>query len=169
MTSAEAAEAGAPKSEAGGGKSSRMDFVVPIGILTLVAIGAGGLFGLQVQPRVERGAPHGPGVTTDRSVKDRFPTGATLKALPPIVTNLASPARAWVRLEALLVVTDEKDATAIAASLTDDFIAFLRTVELAQIQGTTGFQLLREDLMDRARIRSGGRVSDVVIQTLIIE
>ena len=40
---------------------------------------------------------------------------------------------------------------------------------LTQIEGASGFQHLREDLNERARIRSGGKVRDLVIQALIVE
>jgi flagellar FliL protein len=57
----------------------------------------------------------------------------------------------------------------LAAQITEDIVAFLRTVPLTQIQGASGFQHLREDLNDRVRVRSGGKVRDLVIQALIIE
>ena len=38
-----------------------------------------------------------------------------------------------------------------------------------QIEGANGFQNLREDLNERARVRSGGRVREVVIQSLVVE
>ena len=57
----------------------------------------------------------------------------------------------------------------LAAQITEDLVAFLRTVPLAQIQGASGFQHLREDLNDRVRVRSGGKVHELVIQALIIE
>lgn len=75
-----------------------------------------------------------------------------------------------MRLEASLVFDgNDKDANGLAASIAEDFIAFLRTVSLSQVQGASGFQHLREDLNDRARIRSGGKVHDLVIHTLIFE
>jgi flagellar FliL protein len=57
----------------------------------------------------------------------------------------------------------------LVAQITEDIIAFLRTVTLVQIQGASGFQHLREDLSDRVRVRSGGKIRDLVIQSMIIE
>ena len=57
----------------------------------------------------------------------------------------------------------------LVAQIAEDIIAFLRTVTLVQIQGASGFQHLREDLNDRVRVRSGGKVRDLVIQSMIIE
>jgi flagellar FliL protein len=42
-------------------------------------------------------------------------------------------------------------------------------VQLGQIEGASGFQNLREDLNDLVRIRSAGKVRELVIQTLIVE
>ena len=57
----------------------------------------------------------------------------------------------------------------LVAQIAEDIIAFLRTVTLVQIQGASGFQHLREDLNDRVRVRSGGKIRDLVIQSMIIE
>ncbi len=61
------------------------------------------------------------------------------------------------------------DAGTLSAQIVEDIVAFLRTVSLSQIQGASGFQHLREDLNDRVRVRSGGKVRDLVVQSMIIE
>ena len=45
----------------------------------------------------------------------------------------------------------------------------MRTVPLAQLEGPSGFLHLREDLNDRARIRSGGKVRELVVHALVLE
>jgi flagellar FliL protein len=45
----------------------------------------------------------------------------------------------------------------------------MRTVKLPQVEGASGFQHLKEDLEERARIRSGGRVKKILIKTLLFE
>jgi flagellar FliL protein len=99
------------------------------------------------------------------------PEGAIVKSLPAIVTNLAAPDRTWLRLEASIIVeaAEAKQADLLAAQIGEDVVAFLRTVTLPQIQGASGFQHLREDLAERVRVRSGGRVRELLIQTLIFE
>jgi flagellar FliL protein len=91
--------------------------------------------------------------------------------LPPIVTNLANPDRAWIRLEASLVMEGDQTAevNVLAGQVADDLLAFLRTVSLSQVEGASGFQHLRDDLNERVRIRSSGKVRDLVVQTLLIE
>lgn len=146
-----------------------VSFAIALLVVTGLGVGAGGLFGLQVLSG-HRSEPAAETKPATQGSKGRYAEHANLKPLPPIVTNLAGPERTWVRLEASLVLDgNDKDANGLAASIAEDFIAFLRTVSLSQVQGASGFQHLREDLNDRARIRSGGKVHDLVIHTLIFE
>lgn len=152
--------------------TSMIMLLLAVGILTLLAVGAGGMFGLQVLAKV--GAPSSAGsaeAPKEPPAKPLHGPGTELRALTPIITNLTSPERTWIRLEASVVFDADlgADANALAASLTEDITAYLRTLSLAQIEGASGFQHLREDLMDRARIRGGSKVRDVIVHTLIIE
>jgi flagellar protein FliL len=159
--------------------SSTPAFIATILILTGLSVGCGGLMGLQLLGKMEAGPPskvearsgQGSGQSSGQAAKSRYPAGANLRALPPILTNLASPARTWIRLEAALVVDGEQtpEANMLVAQVAEDIVAFLRTVTLVQIQGASGFQHLREDLNDRVRVRSAGKVRDLVIQSMIIE
>jgi flagellar FliL protein len=45
----------------------------------------------------------------------------------------------------------------------------MRTLSEAQIGGASGLQHLREDLNERAAIRSGGLVRELIIQTLVVQ
>ena len=75
-----------------------------------------------------------------------------------------------VRLEASIVLDGESpDAKGLAAAITEDAIGYLRTLSLPLMEGSSGLLHLREDLNDRARIRSGGKVRDLIIHTLIVE
>jgi len=57
----------------------------------------------------------------------------------------------------------------LAAKIGEDLLAFLRTISPEDIEGPTGFEHLREDLIERARVRSNGRVRDLVIHSFIVE
>jgi flagellar FliL protein len=85
-----------------------------------------------------------------------------------ITTNLAAPSDVWVRMELSLVFDGEPDQ-ALGEQIHQDFLAFMRTVKLPQVEGASGFQHLKEDLTERARIRSNGRVKDILIKTLLFE
>ncbi|MCT6920045.1 MAG: flagellar basal body-associated FliL family protein, partial [Bifidobacteriales bacterium] len=60
-------------------------------------------------------------------------------------------------------------APSVAAEISNDFLAFLRNSTIAQIKGASGLMNLREDLVDRARTRSKGKVTNVLISSLVIE
>lgn len=153
-----------------GSQPSMLSLILAMLTLTGLGVGAGGLFGFQVLSRLDKPSAGAAQVSTQQHATGVFAEGVNLKTLPPIVTNLASPERTWIRLEVSLVIpADEKETGRLEAAITEDFVAFLRTVTLAQIQGASGFMHLREDLNERVRVRSGGKVRDLLIHTLIVE
>ncbi|WP_298356112.1 flagellar basal body-associated FliL family protein [Rhodoblastus sp.] len=91
--------------------------------------------------------------------------------LPPVVTNLASPSDVWLRLEATLLFEGKTlpHGEALASEISGDILAFLRTESLAQIQGVAGLEHLRQDLNDRAAIRSEGKVRELIIRSLVVQ
>lgn len=88
--------------------------------------------------------------------------------LEPITSNLAYPSQSWVRLEVALLF-DGKPDEKIAEEVHQDIMAYIRTVSLQQIQATRGFEYLRDDIKERAAVRSEGRVKDVMFRTFIIQ
>lgn len=88
--------------------------------------------------------------------------------LSPITTNLSYPSDSWVRLEIALVFKEEADL-GMAETIHQDLLTYMRTVSLQQIEGARGFQHLRDDLSERAAIRSEGRVSNLLFRTFLIE
>jgi len=162
----------APKPEPAAAKAaSPFAFIGAMLILTGLGVGAGGLFGLQVLAKAEKPAAAKAEAHASQPVRGRYAGNVTLRPLSPIVTNIAAPGHIWIRLEGLLVAEGEQagEANALAATIAEDIVAYLRTVTLAQIQGATGFQNLREDLNERVRVRSGGKVRDLVIQSMVVE
>lgn len=137
-------------------------------ILTGLGVGAGGLVGLQISSKVTAATAHA--TSPPAAGKGQHGAVTSLRSLPPIVTNLAAPVKTWIRLEAAVVGEGgEPEANVLTAQVTEDIVAFLRTVSLGQIEGASGFQHLREDLGDRVRVRSGGKFTDLVIQSMLIE
>jgi len=99
------------------------------------------------------------------------PQQSNLLDLPPIVTNLAAPTDIWVRVEASIVF-DPKSTLhpeVLAAEIAGDELAFLRTLSLAQLEGPIGLENVRQDLADRASVRSGGKIAELVIRTLVLQ
>jgi flagellar FliL protein len=151
-------------------KPSMLALVAELAILTCFAVGAGGLFGMQVLSGSDPAGAR-PEAVASQGQKSRYSETANLKPLPAIVTNLASPKGTWIRIEASVVFGADASAgaNALAAAIGEDIIAYLRTVPLAQLEGPSGFLHLREDLNDRARIRSGGKVQELVVHALVLE
>ncbi|MCD2179022.1 flagellar basal body-associated FliL family protein [Rhizobium sp. C1] len=88
--------------------------------------------------------------------------------LEPITSNLAYPSESWVRLEVALLFGDKPDEKT-AEEVHQDIMAYLRTVSLQQIQTARGFEYLRQDIKERATLRTEGRVKDVMFRTFVVQ
>jgi len=163
------ASAGEP-SEAAEKPSGVLGFIIAMLIATVVSGVGGGIFGMYGMGSTSA-PPEKKREKIAEGPKQPFTEGLNLKSLSPIVTNLAGPKGTWVRLEAAIVVVSDggKEDSVLAGKISEDIVAYLRTVSMGQIEGANGFQNLREDLNERARVRSGGRVREIVIQSLVVE
>lgn len=161
--------------EAGGAKPAKkgsvlLGWVLPILALTAVAAGGGGLIGMQivsaVRATVLKDAQAQPIAAS--SIKIGM---SAVRELAPIVTNLASPEGAVVRLQTAIVYdkSDAQQIDIVAAKIGDDMLAFVKTLTVAELQGASGLQHLREDLNDRAAVRSDGRVHELMIEMLVVQ
>jgi flagellar FliL protein len=150
------AEAPPPAAAAGTG-TSLVSFIVAMVVLTGLSVGAGGMFGLQVLSRVgHQSGAKAPAETR----KGRFSDKATLHALSPIITNLASPERTWIRLEASIVIDAEgRTRRRCRAAITEDTVAYLRTLSLPLIRAPAGCCICARTSTARARAqrRQGAR------------
>ena len=99
------------------------------------------------------------------------PGGPSMIDLPPIVTNIANPADTWVRLEGSIVFDPKAmpHPEVVAAEIATDELAYLHTVSVAQLQGPIGLENIRQDLRDRAKVRSNGKVTDLLLKTLVLQ
>jgi flagellar FliL protein len=151
-------------------KAGTMQWLAVMVLLTAGSAGAGVLSSLHLVSTVQRIADSQKEVQ-ERPVAGAFSPSARLRKLSPVVTNLASPPNTWIRLEAA-VVTDqltEEEANVLVARVGEDVVAYLRTISPAQIEGARGLQYLREDLNERAAIRSSGKVRELIIETLVVQ
>lgn len=160
-------EEAADKPKAG---PSLISLIIAIVVVTLLAAGGGGGLGLLLYSTVETAAKKKAEVK-DEKPQPEYASDLTVKAMPPVITNLASPANVLIRVEASLIFDGPapQDAEALAAQISGDTLAFLRTVSLRQIEGGSGLLHLREDLTERAKTRSEGRVREYIIQALAVE
>lgn len=98
-------------------------------------------------------------------------TVSGVQTMPPIVGPLRAPAQIWVRFEGAIVLDeiDAKRAKELMAEIANDTLVYFSTVSLPEIEGPVGLKAVREDLYERARIRSDGKVRELLIQTLVTQ
>jgi flagellar FliL protein len=146
--------------------------IVEFLVVALIAASAGVLLA-SLDPPAAAPADKAANVTKAVSAKepDCAAGSSNILDLPPVVTNLGAPADAFIRVEASIVF----DAKAtphpevLAAEIATDELAYLRTLSLPEIQGPIGLANLRQDLSDRAITRSGGKVSEYILRTLVVQ
>ncbi len=156
---------------ADGKKGSKLGALIPILVLTIAAGGGGALIGTQIVAAAKSAAEKAAG--GPESLKPPpGPVAATeeLKELVPVVTNLVSPEGTSIRLQTAIVYdkTDAPQIDLIATKIGEDVLTFVRTLTLAQIQGASGLQALRDDLNERAIVRSDGKVRELLIEMLVV-
>jgi flagellar protein FliL len=157
---------GAPK------KSSKLLALVPILVLTLAAGGGGALIGRQIVAATKAAADK---ASLGQDGTGKKPGDAAVftrmtKELTPVVTNLAAPEGSWIRLQTAIVY-DKNDAPGmdvLSTRLNEDILAYVRTLTLEQIQGASGLDSLRDDLNERAQLRSDGKVRELLIEMLVV-
>ena len=163
-----------------GSKPSVMSVIIPVLLLTLIAGGGGfavaTLLGpnLAMAPQAEVAASDG-----DHASKPEEETAGgehgentgVIRQLAPIVTNLASPKDVWIRIELSIVIKPEAktEQDLIAVKSSDQILALLRTIDLAQIEGPSGFLHFREDINDLVRESSEHKVAQVLINSMVVE
>lgn len=156
------------------GKGGGGGGIVGLVVVTLLALGFGAGFGFFLHGKMKSAAEKGAvEVAEAQAAKPATPTvtpTAKLVAMTPIVANLAEPANAWIRIEASILVDGlEQGHDGLAAALAEDLVGYLRTTNLAQFEGPSGFQHLREDFLDRATIRDRAHIKDVIIHGVVLE
>ncbi|GLR85187.1 flagellar basal body-associated FliL family protein [Bradyrhizobium iriomotense] len=147
-----------------------MRLIAAIVILTLIAAGAGAVTGYHLLVTAERVVDARKNVTPP-PVASTYTGTARLRKLSPVVTNLAAPANNWARIEASMVTDsmNDEEAGILAAHISEDIVAYLRSATAAQFEGARGLQHLRDDLSERAHVRSSGKVRELIIETLVIQ
>lgn len=167
---------GGKDGKSGDKKSTLVVTIVGALIASLVAAGGGWVVGGMLAPQaieMQEAAEAANNAGKDKKGEDEeIPIageeGPNLIRLQPITTNLAFPAESWVRLEVSLVVKGEPDIENVEL-IHQDMLGYLRTLSLQQVQGARGFRYIREDLRERAILRSKGNVENILVRTFVIE
>jgi flagellar protein FliL len=76
-----------------------------------------------------------------------------------------------VRVEASMIFKngDLPNPQIAAAEIRDDIMTYLRTLSLSQLEGPSGLLHLRDDLNERASMRTNGRVAELVLESLVVQ
>jgi flagellar FliL protein len=166
-------EALAPK----GGKSlggGLVGLAVSAVAITAIALGGGWFLGKKTAAAIEtaiaeREAARQP--PPDHAISLKYSGDMVLAPIDAVVTNLASPSDTWIRLETAMVFKNGsiENPSVTAGEIRQDMLAYLRTVTVARLEGPSALQHLRDDLNERAALRTDGKVSELLIETLVIQ
>ena len=141
-------------------------------VLTLLAGGTGAGLGIYLSETVEKVVNERIEAQAAATVSlPRYSGDVNLMRLEPVIANLAAPPDTWIRLETAMVYTNGslESPNATAAEISEDILAYVRTLSLEQLQGPSALQHLREDLDERATLRSGGKVDELIIETMVLQ
>lgn len=159
-----------PKGSSGGW----LGLALPVAIVTVVAAGLGVGLGMQTASSIERAiadrkASAPPTASTPATAN--YDSDTLIQPVEAVVTNLTDPHDVWVRLETAVVFKKGsiENPGWMAAEVRQDILAYVRTMSLADLDGPSAFQHLREDLNERASVRTDGRVSELIIESLVIQ
>jgi|SRR5690349_12034829 len=153
-------------------KEGSLRWLLTLGLLTLLSAAIGGGFGLVMVSGIERQVEEKYKALPQKTeVASPYKGAIAIKELAAVVTNLAGSQSDWVRLEASIVYKpgEEQHPDVLASETRQDILSYMRTVSLAQIQGPSGLLHLREDLNERARLRSKGTIQELVLETLVVQ
>lgn len=113
-------------------------------------------------------------IATSKAVE--LPKKATAKKrvvhqLKPIIVNLQVPSDVWIRLDAAVLLVEEKDENhqVLVGLVTQDILAYLRTLSLNDIEGPIGLMNLRRDLNRRIQIRGKEKVEKLFILAMVVQ
>lgn len=148
------------------------NWLAALAVLTVIAIGTGGALGIHLVSKTEMAVEARRKAEADKTIRTPEYTGDTVvRSLEPIITNLHASGDAWIRIEASILFNrgDVVNPAAMAAEIKQDVLAYARTLTLRQLEGASGLQHLREDLNERAHLRSDGRVRELILETVVVQ
>lgn len=153
---------------------SGADLIKSMAVALLLGIGGGGAFGYFVIPSVpaslSKDAPTPTAAASAAPQVGRFPNDALEIGIPSIIVDLKGEPRSRVRLDlSLVAVHGTAETGTLKDEVREDVIAYLKGLTVADIQGVRGFQNLREQLDDRAKIRGRGAILGLLIGGFVIE
>ncbi|MBJ3778685.1 flagellar basal body-associated FliL family protein [Acuticoccus mangrovi] len=153
-------------------KPGKMGFILALVAITLLGGGAGAGFGLMQVNQIASVATKRANTTpTKADAALAWDENTGLERLKPVIVNLANPVGTRVRLDTAMVFDREAvdDVKHLKAVLSEDLLAFLRTVTMSELTGASAFNHLRDDLNERVEIASSGAVKELIIETMVLQ
>jgi flagellar FliL protein len=160
------------KNDSQQGSGGTAGFVKSAIIALVLGVGGGGAFGYFMMPDGSAPNPSAPKESGAEPVLavGRFPNDAVELAVPSVIADLEGDPKVRARLDVSIVVAHgTPETTTLLGEVREDVIAYLKGLTLTDIQGVRGFQNLREQLDDRARIRGRGAILGLLIGGLVFE
>lgn len=163
------APAAAPKED---GKGGIMGLVLALLVSTVLGAG-GGAFLASSQVDAIAAAEKRKATEVPEKVDDALAWNkdSAVADLDPVITNLAAPAQTWLRLETAIVFNKEKvsDVERLRAEATGSILEFARTLTMAELEGASALNHLRDDLNDHVRFTSSDAVEELIIKAMILQ
>lgn len=154
-------------------KSMISAILVPVLLLALSG-GLGFSFSkFYVSPMIEANASTeaAPVPTAEKSVVPVHNSNEPSMVVVPleaILTNLSDPSDVWVRAE-FSVLFNKQPSSDVTAEIQSDFLRYMKTVKLRNLEGAIGFEHMLEDLNERAQMISGGEAGRVLVKAFIVQ
>ncbi len=161
-----------PPSDKKAKKGGSLRWLLTLLLLTLLAVGTGGGFGVVMMSRIEKRVEAKLRTEAEKSpAASPYSGDIAIQKLASVVSNMSNSGNYWVRLESSIIYKKNPDINpeVMAAETRQDLLSYLRTISVAQIQGPSGLLHLREDLNERAQLRSKGLIRELVIESLVVQ
>ena len=140
-------------------------------ITTMLSAGAGSLTGVHLVDQTRFAVLKEERKQSDAPVQSLYDATSYVKSIKPVIVNLADPPGTFIRVQGSVVFKTEamKDASTTISKIEADIATYLRTLSVADLEGTNGLQNLKEDLNQRATIRAEGDVFEFILETMVIQ
>ena len=161
-----------PPSDSPPSKKGSLKWLLTLVLLTLLSVATGGGFGLFMMDSIEKRVEAKYKAAAEKvATASPYAGDVGVQKMAAVVTNMVSSESYWVRMEASIIYKKDADINpeAMAAETRQDVLTYLRTLSATQIQGPSGLLHLREDLNERARLRSKGVIREFVIESLVVQ
>jgi flagellar FliL protein len=154
-------------------KESILGLAIALLVLSIIALGVGWLVAEQLNTQATVATVQQVQESEEKTGSGEQPSLPKQNAilLDPIIIALHRSENTFMRLELALIpeVGSDIDNQETRLRIASEIAAFVQTLTLLQISGPTGYMHFREDILDRARLTTNGKIKDVLIMSLVAE